>query len=1118
MAKDIAQWLRNLGIEKYVELFVRNDIDLEVLPHLSDEDLEDLGLTLGARRKILTQIAGIQRPPIANLDSETQTDQLMDVDAASAAAERRQVTIMFVDLVGSTELSQLLDPEDLRKIMRKYQDTVAGVVTRYGGHVAKYLGDGVLIYFGWPQAYEDQSERAVRAGLDAVDGVGGIALGDGERLSARAGIATGRVVIGDLVGESGAISGETPNLAARIQSAALSGQVVIESTTRKLIFEAFDLEHMGTPTLRGFSEPISIWRVARAREMGSRFDAVHGKVLAPFIGRDHEIGLMMDRWAHTKDGEGQVVMLSGEAGIGKSRMTEILRERIASESYTRLQYQCVPYFASTAFHPFIRQLENAAKFDADDEPSTKLGRIECLLAGPAAQVSEARAVFAKLLSIPKHGNEHLDRLAPQQLKEQIFDTLCSQTLALAETRPLLIVFEDLHWADPTTLEALDRIIARIAEAKVMAILTFRPDFVPPFRDYPYITALKLNRLGGDSCLSIITSVTGSKPLPPEIIDQIVAKTDGVPLFVEELTKAVLGSELFEEGNDRDGLVGQLPELSIPNTLQDSLMARLDKLSAGKEIAQIAAVIGREFSFSLLSSISAIDESLLARSLDELVAAELIFQRGSPPAANYVFKHALLQDAAYSSLLRTRRKELHKQIADHLISESSNETRPELIAHHLTNAGANSQAMVYWRQAGALALSRFANQEAIVHLQKALRLLVYLPEGPDRDNLELELQLDIGPAQFSTGGYASLESRKTYTRAHELSQKLGNVNLRFAATWGLWLNYQQAAEFETAENLARELVAFTENQADSEPQLQAYHSAWTSMLVRGDFQQCYQHCLAGLELYAEKEHHGHAHVYGGHDPGVCGQAHAAMSSWIAGFPDRGLDHVSSGIELAQRLEQPLSQMIVLTFGGIYYQFRRDLQECRKLAESAIAIGRKHNIQQHLAVARMLYGWTLASEGRLEEGIDELNQGLEDYRTTGAKLRRSYYLCLLSECYLVAGDSDMGLTVLQEAQEIAEEIGESWWLAEIHRLYGANLAATGASVDRVESCYEAARQVAVKQGAKSLELRAAVNLASLHVASGKHDLAKSILHPVFEQFSEGHETGDLVKAKEVLDSCA
>ncbi|MFQ5974013.1 MAG: AAA family ATPase, partial [Alphaproteobacteria bacterium] len=676
----VEEWLERLGLGQYSVLFAENDIDFEVLSDLTEQDLEKLGVTLGHRKKLLRAIAQLSeggRTGRAAAPEPARTDP--------ADAERRQLTVMFCDLVGSTELSTTLDPEDFREVVKAYQEACAEVVARFEGHVAKSLGDGMLVYFGYPQAHEDDAERAAHAGLGIVEAVGALEPRPGLSLATRVGIATGPVVAGDLVGErvseEDAVLGDVPNLAARLQELAEPNTAVLSDTTRRLAGGGFDYQDLGTRRLKGIAQPVQVWRAVSERAVESRFEARHG-LLTEFVGREHETGLLVDRWERAKGGEGQVVLLSGEAGIGKSRIAQMLHRRLEGEPHTRLRYQCSPHHTNSALHPVIRQLEFAARFAPDDTAERRLDKLEALLGHATEGSAEVMPLFAALLSIPTDDRYPVLDTTSQQQKEKTLTAVTDQLVGLSAEEPVLFVFEDAHWIDPTTEELMELIVERVRDLPVLVVMTYRPEFSPPWQADSHVTALTLNRLTGRQSTAMVAAVTSGRALPAEVLDRIVVKSDGVPLFVEELTKSVLEADFLTEGADRYELTGSLPELAIPATVQDALTARLDRLATVKETAQIGAAIGREFSHELMAAVSPLPENELQGALDRLFQSGLIFRRGSPPNPTYIFKHALVQDAAYHSLLKNKRQEIHRNIAEALEERfpQTTETQPELLAH------------------------------------------------------------------------------------------------------------------------------------------------------------------------------------------------------------------------------------------------------------------------------------------------------------------------------------------------------------------------------------------------------------------------------------------------------
>jgi class 3 adenylate cyclase len=771
MARDIDQWLEGLGLGKYAELFAENDIGPDVLPHLAEEHLKELGVSLGDRVRLLKAICALEATQTDAPEVSPPSELTARVTAPAAEAERRQLTVMFCDLVGSTQLSRRLDPEDLREVLRRYQDAVAGAVIRYEGYVAKFLGDGVLAYFGWPQAHEDQAERAVRTGLDAVAAVARLDLEGDVALQARVGIATGQVVVGDLVGtgqvvvgdligeaaaEAEAVAGETPNLAARLQGVAAPGQVVIGPLTRELIGETFDLADLGAHALKGFAEPVAAWRALGESAAESRFEAEHVGGGLPLVGRQEELGLLLRSWETSKDGHGQVVLVQGEAGIGKSRLVEALREQVAGEDYIWVATRFSPYHANSTLYPVIEHMKRVMGWAPEDDAEEKLAKLEAALQGQSLPLAEAVPLYAELMSLPLPEGRYAPLgLSAKEQREWTLDALAGWLLEEAERTPVLNVWEDLHWADPTTLELLGVYIEQSPTVSMLNVLTYRPEFTPPWAMHSHMTPITLNRLERPEVEALIGHQAKGKQVPAEVIEHIVGKADGVPLYVEELTKSILESDYLREEADRYTLIGSLSEVSIPVTLQDSLMARLDRLPRVRELAQLGAVLGREFAYQMLQYLAPLEEPLLQNGLGQLVENELLYQRGRPPRSRYIFKHALIQDAAYQSLLKRTRQQYHRQVAA-LMEErfpETVETHPELVAHHFAEAGCTEQAVTYSQKAGQIALRRSANVEAVTHLERGLELLLQLPETPKRHERELDMQMALGPALVATRGYA-----------------------------------------------------------------------------------------------------------------------------------------------------------------------------------------------------------------------------------------------------------------------------------------------------------------------------------------------------------------------------
>ena len=755
---EVADWLKTLGMSEYAERFAESDIDTSVLCELTDQDLKELGVSLGHRRKMLRAIAELVAVP------PTQLQPALTEPKPKDTAERRQVTVMFSDLVGSTALAARMDPEDLREVISAYQKCVAETVQRFSGFVAKYMGDGVLIYFGYPQAHEDDAERAVRAGLELIRAVGG--LKSSAPLQSRVGIATGLVVVGDLIGSGAAqeqtVVGETPNLAARLQGIAEPNTVVIAESTRKLLGNLFDLEDLGAQDLKGIAGPVRTWAALRASSVASRFEALHATGLTALVGREEEVELLLRRWSKAKTGEGQVVLLSGEAGIGKSRLTAALLETLASEPHTRLRYFCSPQHTDSALYPIISQMERAAVFTHGDTAQAKLDKLDALLAQTSTSKQDA-ALLAEMLSLANDGRYPALDLEPQQRRQKTLEALTAQVEALSRQKPLLMIFEDAHWTDPTSLETFGRVVDRVRSLHVLLVVTFRPEFEPPWIGRPYVTALTINRLAQRDIEAMIDGVVGNKLIPASVRHDIIERTDGIPLFVEEMTKAVLEAGSEEEAQ-RTAATVPSTALAVPASLHASLMARLDRLGPAKEVAQIGAAIGREFSHALLAAVTHKAEAGLQSALDRLMAAGLLSRQGAPPHATYLFKHALVRDAAYGTLLREPRRALHARIVETLEGRFADiaETQPELLARHCTEAGLIEKAAGLWGKAGQRSLARAALLEGAEQLRRALDQIATLPGTAALRREEITLRVAFANALALTGD--PVDAKEHYDRA------------------------------------------------------------------------------------------------------------------------------------------------------------------------------------------------------------------------------------------------------------------------------------------------------------------------------------------------------------------
>jgi class 3 adenylate cyclase/predicted ATPase len=1119
---NVRAWLEANGFARFAHTFEENEIDGDALLELTEEHLKDFGIALGPRLKLLKAIESLRRASNEEAPAPVQTRKRSPLGQQMPEAERRQLTVMFVDLVGSTALSARLDPEDMREIMRAYQAACANVVCRFEGHVARFLGDGVLAFFGWPRAHEDDAERAVRAGLQLVQDVARLEPRAEVRLQARVGVATGHVVVGDLVSEGisdkDAVSGESPNLAARLQALAGPGCVVISQATRRLVGGLFELADLGPRRLQGFAEPLVAWRVEGEGRAEGRFEALHGEHLTPLVGREHELSILLERWAGAKGGDGQVVLLSGEPGIGKSRLIRTLRERMADEPYTPLSHYCSPYHTNSALYPVVGLLERAARLDRHELPDQQLARLEAVLARSSDRLEEVVPLLADLLGVPTDERYPALILTPEAQKRRTLQALVDQLAGLAAQQPVLALYEDVHWIDPSTLELLGLVIDRIQQLPVLALMTFRPEFQSPWTGQGHVVTLTMSRLGRRQGADLVARVTGDKPLPPAIVEQIVDRTDGVPLFVEELTKTVLESGLLADAGDHYELSGPLPPRAIPMTLHDSLMARLDRLAPVKELAQTAAAIGREFSHELLAAVTTMAGHQLDHALNRLISSELIVRRGATPNARYSFKHVLVQDVAYESLLKSKRQHLHARIAKALEERFPEmaATEPELLAQHYAGAGLTEQAIDYYQKAGERAGQRSANAEAIEHFTKGLELLNTLPDTGERPRRELDLQLKLGRASIAIKGYAAPEVDRIYQRAHVLCLHLGEPDLLHRALMGLEAYYLVRADLQTA----RQLVEQTMNEAKraNDPvRLMNSHSQLGIVLFHvGDVAAALHHLEKGIEINAP-QHRQLPHRL--QDPGVIGRCHEGLCLWHLGYPDQGRDRCYEALEFAKGTSHPFNIAAVSGHTAIFLRHCRQASAVGELAETVINIATEHSFAFWLAVGTLLKGWAVAIQGDGDKGIHLLREAIAAYRSTGAETFVPIWLGMLAEAYERTERAKDGLLTLDHAFAVLEKTGQRVWEAELQRLEGELILDRGrGKVAQAEACFERAVKIARYKQSRSWELRASTSLARLWRDQGRRSEAHDLLAPIYGWFTEGFNTADLKDAKALLEELA
>ncbi len=1070
--RRIEDWLMSLGLSEHASRFAEHGIDAGILHDLTEHDLKELGVPLGHRRKMLRAIGELARSPLQ-----------APPDKNSTPGERRQVTVMFCDLERSTELSARLDPEDLRGVIGAYRSACAQVISAYDGYVAHFLGDGLLVYFGFPHAHENDAERAVRAGLDIVTAIPRLETAAREPLKARVGIATGVVVVGDLIAEGAseghAVVGDTPNLAARLQAIAEPGTVVISASTHRLAAGHFEYRDLGAVTLKGLAEPIAAWQALGPSAVESRFEAEHGMSLPPLLGRQEEIELLWRRWRQAEQGEGCVVVLTGEPGIGKSHIALTFQQRLEAERHTRLRYFCSSHHTNSALFPFISQLERGAGFERSDTQADKLAKLGALLAASPSQVP----VLANLLSLPSDGAGHLTDLSPQKRKEATLLALLASLRDLAAKRPVLVVFEDLHWIDPTSLELLAMTIHRLPEMRVLLLITTRPEFTPPWPNHPHVTTIALTRLNRRHGTALVERVTTGKPLPEAVMEKILAHTDGVPLFIEELTKTVLESGLLQEQAGRYVLDRPLPSFAIPTTLYASLMARLDRLAAVKEVAQIGAALGREFLYELLSVVAPLPAKKLDEALDQLVRSELLFCRGEGPDRIYTFKHVLVRDAAYAGLLKSRRAELHAAIANALRQRFQDiaEAEPETLALHLTEAGLIGEAVEYWLRAGRKAAARSANIEAIAHLQRGIETIGRLPEDPARDRIELDLRLALAPCLIATQGPASGPAMATFTRAKELCRRLGDLPEYLQVMFWLVTASVIRGELPHAHEAIATLLDLAKARDDGPALLNAMRGRAMILLFMGRIVDARTAIEQAIEQFnASDEALKLAARAAGQDAGAAALALMSWTLWLLGEVDQAQDCIVAALARAENVRHPHTQAYVCYYASVLHALRGEFAVALGHAERCVALSEEHGFRQWLSLARAIRGISMTMLGPSSDtlSLDEVRGAFNDYRRAGYALGITALDILWCPALLLQQQPEAALEVIEQGLSTADHNSERIFEAELYRLKARALlarsgpgAATGA-----RELLNLALATAKLQKARSLESRAAGDLAA------------------------------------------
>ncbi|MGB8628285.1 MAG: adenylate/guanylate cyclase domain-containing protein [Xanthobacteraceae bacterium] len=1077
------------------------------------------GATSPAQSKFCAQCGANLLTPVESQHSPLEISSRLG-ETSSSPSERRHLTVLFCDIVQSTALAKLLDPEDLSQLMRSYYDRCGEAIRCFDGVIVSYIGDGIMTLFGYPRSHEDDAERAVHAALKIIDVSKTVCPRGHPPIRVRIGIASGVVVVGEdklhALTREKSVVGETPNLAAHLQSVAAPNSVLISQATRKLVGDVFELEEMELHNLKGRSE--TAWKIIGLKASTSRFEA-HVRTRTNFVGRDQEVALLIDRWEQVNQGEGQVVLLAGEAGIGKSRIVENFRQMVSGPSQLILRYQCSPYHVDSALYPVITELERTAKMASTEASSVRLEKIEGLLQEEGLNLDEMLPVLAALLSIATGDRYPPPDLDPQRRKERTLSVLVERIINLGAKNTVLMVVEDVHWADPTTLEFFGRLIQKLEESRILLIMTYRPEFTAPWTGHAHVTALFLNRLGRRHCRAMVKAIANRKSLPAAVMDRIIAKTDGVPLFVEELTKTLLESGLLREGSDGWVLSGPLQEFAIPATLHDSLLARLERLPSVKEVAQLGAAIGREFPYNLLEAVSPMSESDLKWALDRLASAELIFVRGTPPAASYVFKHALVQDAAYETMLKSKRQQLHGHIAKVLEDRFPGiaHTQPELLAHHYTEAALPKIAITWWGKAGELAIRRSADTEAVRHFSRAIELLQREPESRERDESELAMRVKLSGPLIATRGYVTPELAENYANAWQLCSRLKEEKSIFPVTYGQWVIPYVRGDMAAALVNSERFLHQAERQSDTGLLMMGHRIYGSSLVWRGDAQQGSKHLQQALSLYNAAEHDRLAYVFSQH-PRTAALAHLCLGLQHLGFIDQAMDAGWQAISDAKRIGHFNSIAYSLCFVSLLIMLRRDVATLRTTAGELMQIARQYRASYWALWAKPMLGWIAAQEGNIDTGIHQMHESAEALQKQNANLWVPQTLLLEAEILGNAKQYQHAHKLLDAAQALIEPLDQRFYEAELHRVRGTVLMAEKPNSPDGLKSLDCAINVARRQNSRFLELRACVSKARVWRDRGLHDDARKIVAPVYSWFTEGLDTIDLREARDFLEALA
>lgn len=1147
MAQDFASWLTKLGLDQYLTVLEENDIDLESVAYLSENDLKELGISLGHRRKLqmaLRQNGG--SAPKAGMhglrDNGNNVGKIGDTPPSPArAAERRQVTIVFCDLVGSTALAQRVDPEALQEIMHRYQDAVAGAIIRFGGYVARYQGDGVVALFGWPNAYEDQAERALRASLSALSVLGEARRDSAqhtvsnssalnEELHARCGIATGSVVVGDLLGSSpqdrDAIYGDTPNLAARLQTLAKPDEIMLDKNTRALAGTYFEMADTGRHALKGFRAPVRAWRLVGEKSGTSRFEAYRGGSLTEFVGREPEISVIRARWARSSEGEGQVLVLAGEPGLGKSR---ILREflRSCKEGTPTARLQCSPHYTNSAFYPFVNALSALMGLDSLSDLNLAHQQIAQEVAG--LDIPEAGALIEDILGVSAERQADLT-MTPQRRKMLTIETLAalfgqaklSEPKAAHDERKKarIVILEDLHWVDASTLETVEVLIQRVQSEPTLVIITHRPEFDRRWDTWPHVTHLTLKRLTRAQGAELITKVAGGKTLPDQITSQILSQTDGVPLFIEELTRALIEGENLMEQNNAYVLTGPLPALAIPSTLQDSLMARLDRLAPVKEVIQAAACIGREFDKGLLSKVTTRSDTGLADALDQLVAAQLIFRKAGGEPERFIFKHALIQDAAYASLLTANRIKMHARLVTVLreaLAEGADVDPLDLARHHAA-AQHPIEAATLYVEVGERLLATSSLTEAIGALEQGLKQCDAITNSDNQAPIALRTRVALGIARMANFGWAHPSVSEALKPAYSIAVALNNREALGSLLWGLWVHYQTRTNFAEAHIWLSRLEEAAQQDDNGVLPIVRDMSAGCQYFWQAEYKKALTYTKR-LEKTYSPDFHGGIALFTNHDP-LCFALHwaGALLDWITGRPDASLERLQTAIERARQVGHPFNRVFALTAGAtnlIYLQDTDRLLDFCAEAESVVCDEGLGVFAEEVLIGQWR-GGALVAAGRFNEGYPIVKSGNDFWTRMEGRICSAMFKSWVAQGLAGIGQKKQAIELIEATIKHCADTGDRYMEPECWRLHAHLLAECGANDAEIDQSLATSVSLARERGARSWELRAAYDSAKRLVKFGNPSSAQAILEPVVSHFTEGHGTADYRNAVSLLET--